>query len=58
MGGRTGRGADAAVQAAIQLVVVAQVGLDILKYLLQLVPTDWRRIRYRIAYVFLNSGRR
>jgi hypothetical protein len=38
--------------------VISQVGLNVLKYLLQLFSSDRRRIGYRVADVFLNSRRR
>jgi hypothetical protein len=54
---RARRRADAAVQATVEFVVKPEVGLDVLKNFLKLVTFNGRRIRYRIANMFLYSGR-
>ena len=57
MCGRACCRADTAVQAAVELVIEAQICLDVLEDLLELLAFNGRRIRYRVANVFLDSGR-
>src|SRR5690606_15753868 len=49
MCGGTGRGADAAVEAAVELVVVAEIRLDVLEDRFEVRARDHRLIRERIA---------
>jgi hypothetical protein len=53
---RAGGGADAAVQAAVQFMVVADIGLDILEDLFQHAAINRRRVRNRIADIALNAA--
>jgi hypothetical protein len=48
---------NSAIQAAVQFVIEPEVGLDILENLLQLLARYRRCIGYRVADVFLYSGR-
>jgi len=41
MRGRTGGGTDTAIQTTIQLVVVAQISLDILEDFFEFLAPDW-----------------
>ncbi len=54
MRGRARRRADAAVETAVQLVVVAQVGLDVAEDRLELRARDRRRLGDRIPGALLH----
>jgi hypothetical protein len=55
MRGRTGRRTDAAVQASVQFMVVAQVALYVLKNLFEFFAPDYVGVRDRVTNVFLYS---